>query len=121
MLDTLYGNSWRKNQHRVLSPMTDPKNRKTTKTSIKTVALSEKYAICALKQCTSLIIFFYRPSPTQIKKPLVEKGCLQKKKPNLNNLQKPFKSPWMKKFEGLIDSESDSDNEVGSRVLQGGE
>lgn len=48
-------------------------------------------------------------------------GCLKKKvkKPNLNNLQKPFESPWMKKFEGLVDSGSDSDNEVGSKVLKG--
>lgn len=120
MLDTLYGNSWRKNQHRVLSPMTEPKNRKTTKTSTKPVASSEKYVIRALKQCTSITGFFYRPSLTQIKKPL-QKGCLEKKKPNLNNLQKPFTSPWMKKFEGFVDSESDSDNEIGSRVLQGGE
>ncbi|XP_066156025.1 germ cell nuclear acidic-1 protein-like [Euwallacea fornicatus] len=91
MLDSIYGNSWRKKQDSVLQSYSEKKRVKENKTLTHTVTTEQK--------------------PLKMKEPLLQTKNPSSKKLNFNALKKPsVESPWIQKLKGLVDSDTDSDD-----------
>ncbi|XP_066263061.1 germ cell nuclear acidic-1 protein-like [Euwallacea similis] len=91
MLDSIYGNSWRKKQDSVLQSYSEKKRVKENKPLTHTVTTEQK--------------------PLKTKEPLLQTKNTSLKRQNLNVLKKPtMESPWIQKLKGLVDSDTDSDD-----------
>ncbi|CAG9767543.1 unnamed protein product [Ceutorhynchus assimilis] len=90
ILDSIYGKKWRTNKDEVLLSLSEPKKKQP-----KPKNMEKKVEA---------------PKTERVLKPKIKGNLLPSKKLNFERLKKPVvESPWAKRLEGLVDSESSSE------------